>query len=364
MKVLTIVGTRPQFVKVAPVSRVLRQEHREVLVHTGQHYNDNMSRVFFEDLAIPPPDYNLEVGSSSHAVQTGKMMGGIEDILVREKPDCVLVYGDTNSTLAAALATVKLQLPLVHVEAGLRSFNREMPEEINRVITDHVSTVLFAPTQTAVYNLEREGITQNVVLSGDVMCDAVRQHQKVAREKSGILERLKLKPGEYLLATIHRPGNTDDRRNMENIIGAFIKSDQRIVFPMHPRTQRFLLEYGLKDQVAKAGKMTIINPVGYLDMLMLEMNSRKILTDSGGIQKEAYLLKVPCVTLRPETEWVETVNEGWNVLVDADPEKILTAILSFTPQREPAELFGDGHAAVRIVRYLQEWLEKDRTLHI
>jgi UDP-GlcNAc3NAcA epimerase len=364
MKILSIVGARPQFIKVAPVSRELRKDHTDILVHTGQHYNDDMSQVFFDDLAIPRPDYNLEVGSGSHAVQTGKMMAGIEEIILRERPDFVVVYGDTNSTLSGALATVKLQVPLVHIEAGLRSFNREMPEEINRVITDHVSNILFAPTSTAIYNLEREGITANVVLSGDVMYDAILEHQKVAQEKSTILERLKLKSGEYLLATVHRPGNTDIKANLDNILTAFIKSEQRIVFPMHPRTQRLLMEHGLKDKVARAGKLTIINPVGYLDMLMLEKHARKILTDSGGIQKEAYFLKVPCITLRSETEWTETVEQGWNILTDAVPDKILDAIAHFVPRKEPANFFGDGRAAIKIVRYLVEWLEKTRTLHL
>jgi UDP-N-acetylglucosamine 2-epimerase len=365
MKIISIVGARPQFIKAAPVTREIRKKHTEILVHTGQHYNNNMSQVFFDDLYIPKPDYNLEVGSHTHAQQTGKMMTGIEEILLKEHPDLVIVYGDTNSTLAGALATVKLQLPLVHIEAGLRSYNREMPEEINRVITDHVSTILCVPTQTAVNNLEREGITDNVVLTGDVMYDAILENAKIAQQKSNILERLKLKPQEYLLATIHRPANTDTRETLEAVISALLESQERTICPLHPRTQRFLLEYGLKELVEKQNRLTIINPVGYIDFLTLEQNAKKILTDSGGVQKEAYFLKVPCITLRTETEWIETVQEGWNILVDvADPIMIMQAIRDFKPKKESAHFFGDGTAAMKAVRYIEGWLEKARTLNM
>lgn len=364
MKVLSIVGARPQFVKAAPVTKELRKNHEEILIHTGQHYNDNMSKVFFDELYIPQPDYNLAVGSGSHAVQTGKMLEKLEEIILNEHPDMVIVYGDTNSTLSGALATVKLQIPLIHIEAGLRSFNREMPEEINRVITDHVSTILFAPTQTAVDHLSREGITRNVVLSGDVMYDAILDNSGIADEKSNILSQLKVTSGNYLLATIHRPANADNRENLESILEAFAASGERIIFPAHPRTQKLLLDHGLRDLVTRNTKLHIVNPLGYLDFLKLEKNARIILTDSGGIQKEAFFLKVPCVTMRTETEWVETVDDGWNIITGSDTDKIISAIKTLTPPETQSRPFGDGRAAVKIVAYLEKWLEESRTLQL
>jgi len=311
MKIVSIVGARPQFIKCAPLSRELRKVHHEILVHTGQHYDHDMSDIFFEELNIPKPDYNLGIGSGSHGEQTGKMLTEIEKVLLKEKPDLVLVYGDTNSTLAGALAAVKLHIRVAHVEAGLRSFDRNMPEEINRVLTDHISDILFCPTQTAVDNLSKEGITQGVHLVGDVMLDALEYNKTVAEKKSKILEVLGLKKDKYLVITIHRPSNTDSRENLNNIIKALREIGEAVVFPVHPRTKKFLQEYGLDFPA----NVRLMDPLGYLDMLKLMAGARKILTDSGGIQKEAYMLGVPCVTLRENTEWVETLEGGWNVLV-------------------------------------------------
>lgn len=340
--------------------------HTEVLVHTGQHYDDEMSAVFFRDLDIPEPDYNLGVGSGPHGWQTGQMLMRIEEVLLQEKPDWVLVYGDTNSTLAGALAACKLRIPLAHVEAGLRSFNREMPEEHNRVLTDHCADLLFCPTQTAVDNLAREGITRGVHLVGDVMYDAVLQFSALARERSTILDDLGLTPKRYLLATVHRPYNTDNPERLRSILAAFAEIEEPIIFPVHPRTRKRMAEYGLNnpqsETCAEPGRSIrnpkFIDPVGYLDMLMLEQHARMILTDSGGMQKEAYFFGVPCVTLRPETEWVETVRAGWNLVVDVDPERILWAVNGHRwPGDRPAPVFGDGQASERVVNLLETYYE-------
>lgn len=355
MRVVTVVGARPQFIKMAPVSRELRRCFDEVIVHTGQHYDYEMDRIFFEELSIPEPDYHLGVGSGSHGYQTGEMLKRVEEVLMKEKPDLVLVYGDTNSTLAGALAAVKLHIKVAHVEAGLRSFDKRLPEEVNRVLTDHVSDYLFAPTKTAVKNLYKEGIKDGVYLTGDVMYDALLSNIKIAQKKSMILEELRLKSKKYLLATVHRAENTDNKKNLENIIEAFIDSNELIVFPAHPRTQKYLKTYGLIEKVKRAENILLINPVGYLDMLILEKNARKILTDSGGVQKEAYFLKVPCITLRERTEWVETVEDGWNILVGADKEKIIRAITEFEPNgRNYTYKFGNGKASKEIVRILKQ----------
>jgi UDP-N-acetylglucosamine 2-epimerase (non-hydrolysing) len=346
MKIVSIVGARPQFIKCAPVSRELRQEHEEILVHTGQHYDHGMSEVFFEELAIPKPDYNLGIGSGAHGHQTGAMLGAIEDVLEKEEPDLVLVYGDTNSTLAGALAAAKLHIPVAHVEAGLRSFDRRMPEEVNRVLTDHASDLLFCPTATAVRNLAAEGVTKGVHLVGDVMYDAMNYNRAVAEERSRILEVVGVRPGEYLVVTVHRPSNTDDRENMAAILDALGEAGMPVVFPVHPRTRRFLGEYGLL--AGMPGNVRIIEPLGYLDMLRLMAHAEKILTDSGGIQKEAYMLGVPCITLRENTEWVETVEAGWNVLVGAERGRIAGAVHSFSPVSRQENLFGDGDACLRI----------------
>jgi UDP-N-acetylglucosamine 2-epimerase (non-hydrolysing) len=350
MKILSIIGARPQFIKCAPLSRKLRQNHEEILVHTGQHYDRNMSDVFFKELGIPEPDHNLGIGSASHGEQTGKMLAEIEKLLISEKPDMVLVYGDTNSTLAGSLAASKLHIPVAHVEAGLRSFDRTMPEEINRILTDHASDLLFCPTETAVRNLKNEGITEGVYNVGDVMVDALQYNIKIAEEKSNILEDLDLSQKEFMVATVHRASNTDSIENLSSIVNAFCNADANIVFPVHPRTENYLREYELWDKLYQ--HVTVISPVGYLDMLKLMSNSRKILTDSGGVQKEAYMLGVPCITMRENTEWVETVDDGWNVLVGADYGKIVKGIGGFEGADVKGEVFGRGDACEKIMNII------------
>ena len=354
MKFVSIVGARPQFVKAAPVSHALRLKNTEVLVHTGQHYDDNMSAVFFDELNIPAPDYNLGVGSGTHGVQTGVMLARIEQVLAAEQPDWVIIYGDTNSTLAGALAASKLHIKVAHVEAGLRSFNRAMPEEINRVVADHLSNLCLCPSQTAVDNLAAEGIVRGAHLVGDVMADALGSAAERARSQSNILERLGLTERRYLLATVHRAENTDSSERLHNIFAAFLKINEPIIFPVHPRTRHMLadLDDSITLQLADC-HIRLIDPVGYLDMVRLEQSAQMILTDSGGIQKEAYWLSVPCVTLRDETEWTETVKAGWNVLVGADVTCIVQTVRSFMPAAAHPVLYGDGRAAERCVAAME-----------
>ena len=360
MKLLTIVGARPQFIKAAPFSRAVRHNHTEILVHTGQHYDPLLSDVFFEELSLPRPDYHLGVGSGTHGRQTGQILERAEEVMRKEHPDAVVIYGDTNSTLAGALAAAKLAIPIAHVEAGLRSFVRDMPEEINRVVADRLSTWLFAPTWTAVENLRKEGVpvaegdptTYNLkpttYLTGDIMCDALRQNAAIATEKSRVLERLALRPGEYVLATIHRAANTDDVDRLGEIFDALALLHEPVIVPLHPRTKAALLGTDIEVEPA----VRIVDPVGYLDMLQLQRHARTVLTDSGGVQKEAYLLGVPCVTLRDETEWPETLVDEWNVLAGADCERILRAARRPRPATAPPPVFGDGHAAERMVAIL------------
>ena len=351
MKIVSVVGARPQFIKCAPVSRELRKEHEEILVHTGQHYDPEMSDIFFDELAIPHPDYNLGVGSGSHGKQTGEILRRVEDVLLKEKPDLVLVYGDTNSTLAGALAAAKLHIPVAHVEAGLRSFDRTMPEEINRVVTDHIADLLFCPTQTSVDNLAAEGITGGVHLVGDVMADALAYNREIAQRKSRILETLGLAGKAYCVLTVHWAGNTDNRENLTSIIRAVGEAGVPIVFPVHPRTRKYLQEYGLLLSLPE--NICLIEPLGYLDMIRLMESAQKILTDSGGMQKEAYMLGVPCITLRENTEWVETVEAGWNVLVGADRDKILNAIKCFNPENNVNNIYRH-FAAKKIVSIIKK----------
>ena len=341
MKILTVVGARPQFIKAAPVSRVLRRTHEEVLVHTGQHYDDNMSDVFFRELSIPEPDINLGVGSGSHGAQTGAMLQGIEKVVIDTKPDWVLVYGDTNSTVAGALVAAKLQVKLAHVEAGLRSFDRRMPEEVNRVLADHVSDLLLCPTRVAVRNLAHEGIGSGVHLVGDVMYDAFLFNMEAAREQSQVLETLGIEPGAFALVTVHRAENTDDAERLHSIVLGLEASEQEVVLPIHPRTRSRLTD-------ALPPRIHVVEPVGYIDMLALESAATVIATDSGGVQKEAYFLSKPCVTLRDSTEWSETIEAGWNILVGADAKKIADAMRTFRPEGKRPDLFGDGHAAEKI----------------
>lgn len=350
MKVASVVGARPNFVKLAPLSKELRKEFKEVIIHTGQHYDYEMNRVFFEQMEIPEPDYHLGVGSGTHGYQTGEMLKRTETTLMEEKPDLVLVFGDTNSTLAGALAASKLHIKVAHVEAGLRCFDKSIPEEINRVLTDHCSDLLFCPTKTAVGNLEREGINEGVHLTGDVMIDALKDNIEVAERESSIMDTLNLKPKGYYLATLHRAGNTDDPYILTNIVEAFCEIGN-LIFPCHPRTEKSLRQFGLWEELTK--KIKVIKPVGYLDMLMLERGARKILTDSGGIQKEAYWLGVPCITLRNKTEWAETAEEGWNVLVGANKEKIIRRCQDFNPKGERGNALGNEGASARIMKILK-----------
>ena len=346
MKLVSIVGARPQFIKAAAVSRELRKRHKEILVHTGQHYDYEMSGIFFNGLGLPQPDVNLEVGSGSHGAQTAAMLAGIEDVLVAERPDYLLIYGDTNSTLAGALAASKLSVPIAHVEAGLRSFNRRMPEEINRVVADHLSELLLCPSDTAVRNLSAEGITRNVHLVGDVMLDVLNwAKQRLATQSPEILKRLGLRKQHYFLATVHRSENTDDLARLSQILNAFNALNEKVVFPVHPRARKMITGAGLR----LAGHVQLIDPIGYLDMVALAGAARLVLTDSGGLQKEAYWLGVPCVTLRDETEWVETVEAGWNRLVGSDSERIVEAAHSFAPNGPRPVVYGDGLAAVKCV---------------
>lgn len=356
MKILTIVGARPQFIKAATVSRVIRDTVgvAEYLVHTGQHYDKNMSDVFFDDLDIPRPNKNLSVGSGSHGAQTGEMLAAIETEIVGQNPDWVLVYGDTNSTLAGAIAAAKLNVPVCHVEAGLRSFNRAMPEEINRILTDHASDLLFAPTRNAVEQLEREGITgEKVYLSGDVMFDAALYYKDKARERQ-TLSQLGLEENNYILTTIHRAENTDSAERLERIVRELksVAEHYPIVFPLHPRTRNRILELGL-DLTG----INCIDPVGFLDMVKLEMGAKLIVTDSGGVQKEAYFHQKPCITLRAETEWVELVEGGVNYLyppVAGNSVALMELIRDIEDTKSAFEelFYGDGCSARKIIGVL------------
>ena len=355
MKFVTIVGARPQFIKAAPLSVELRKHHVEYLVHTGQHYDDNMSEVFFRELEIPPPDRHLGVGSGSHGAQTASMLRDIENVIVGVRPDAVIVYGDTNSTLAGALAAAKMHIPVAHVEAGLRSMDRRMPEEINRVVADHLSAWLFVPSQVSVRQLGAEGIIKGVYDVGDIMADSVRIFAPIAKERSHVLSRLGLKAGSYYAATIHRAANTDDATRLAGIIAGLSVASKPVVLPLHPRTRAALQRHGLGAVLSgDRGRLRVIEPLGYLDMLQLQQESLGILTDSGGIQKEAYYLGVPCITLREETEWVETVEAEWNCLVGTNPSQIAEALSKMDQSylKPRPILYGDGHAAERIVEIL------------
>lgn len=392
LKILTVIGARPQFIKAAVVSRSIREHNEtvsgqrsavngqdnpltvnrlpspvnrlpltEVIVHTGQHFDNNMSQVFFDEMDIPNPDYNLNINSTTHGAMTGRMLEKIEEVILKEKPDWVLVYGDTNSTLAGALAASKLHIPVAHVEAGLRSFNRRMPEEQNRVLTDHISTKLFCPTDTAVKNLKREGIEAGVHKTGDVMYDAFLYYSRKMMDNSdsstchsleggNLAPSLADLPEEFVLVTLHRAENTDDKQRLSNIVNALNQSDIQAVLPLHPRTRKKLSEFNLefKDHIK------VIDPVGYLQMIYLENKCRLVVTDSGGVQKEAYFAKKPCITLRDETEWVETVEAGWNRCVDVNELSSSNALVddpAFTPSTYP-KLYGDGNAGAEILNLL------------
>jgi UDP-N-acetylglucosamine 2-epimerase len=350
MKIISVVGARPEFIQATPVSRALRKNHQEILVHTGQHYDYLMSQTFFDELGIPAPDYNLEVGSGSHAGQTAEILVRFEEVVLKEQPDVVVVRGDTNSTLAGALVASKLHIPTVHIEAGERSFDRRMPEEINRLVADQLSSAYFCVSQTAVSQLAREGITKNVFWVGDVMLDANLANRPIARQKSTVLSRLEIAPEKYGLVTVHRAGNTDDPARLANIVRALSQVGETVVFPVHPRTRGALQ----KLDVQFGDNVRVIEPVGYYDMMVLEENARMIATDSGGVQREAYFMKKPCLTLRDETEWTETVKVGWNKLVGVDLECILNEWKTFSPPAEQPPIFGDGKAGEQIASILTE----------
>lgn len=347
MKITTIVGARPQFIKAATVSRAVRNLSGidEVIVHTGQHYDENMSDVFFDELNIPKPLYNLGVGSSNHGKQTGRMLEGIEEILLKERPNWVIVYGDTNSTVAGALAASKLHIPIAHIEAGLRSYNRRMPEEINRIATDHISDLLFAPTLNALNILQKENLGERSLFSGDVMYDSILYFKDISAQKVNLSQVVDAEPGSYYLATIHRQENTDDLKRLQDIFMAFSELDLPVIVPLHPRTRNIL------DDVAFRSNVKIINPVGYLEMVSLLSNCIKVFTDSGGLQKEAFFMQKPCITLREETEWPETLVGGWNFTVGADKEKILQKVHHCNYGEQTNE-FGDGRAAEKILERL------------
>lgn len=348
MKIVSVVGARPEFVQAMPVSRALAAEHDEIMVHTGQHYDYELSQQFFDELDLPRPDYNLGVGSASQSRQTAEIMIRMEDVLLKERPDLVIVRGDTNSTLAAALAASKLHIPLAHIEAGERSYNRSMPEELNRVVVDHLADLHFCVSHAAVIHLAAEGITTAAHWVGDVMLDALYQVLPLARRKSTVLEQLRIAPHQYALVTIHRAENTNAPERLRQIVAALNTVSEPVILPLHPRTRKVFasLELSLLDHVR------CIEPVGYFDMLMLEENARLIATDSGGVQREAYYLRIPCLTLRDETEWVATVETCWNKLVGADDGVIQDSWFRLAPPAEHPPIYGDGAAAQRIVQLL------------
>ena len=367
MKLITIIGARPQIIKAAALSRAIRNHYsdtiQEIIVHTGQHYDDNMSQVFFDELQIPHPDHNLHVGSASHGVQTARMTEGIESLLIKEQPDYIVLYGDTNSTLAGAVAAAKIHVPIVHIEAGLRSFNKSMPEEINRIVCDHCSTLLFTPTKAGLENLKREGFPMDnqgpytidnpkVYHCGDIMYDNSLHFANIAEEKTNIIQRLELKGKPFVLATIHRDSNTDYPERLSAIFRSIIKLSEecQVVLPLHPRTAKLIktnLDEDMQKQIFSCPDIKLIPPVSFLEMIALERHVRLVMTDSGGVQKEAYFFKKPCIILRPETEWVEIVETGNAILADADECRIMKAWEHFkdNPPTMFPEIFGDGHAA-------------------
>ena len=367
MKLVTIIGARPQFIKAAALSRAIRNHYadqiQEVIVHTGQHYDDNMSQVFFDELQIPRPDYNLHVGSASHGVQTARMTEGIEALLIKEQPDFIILYGDTNSTLAGAAAAAKIHVPIVHIEAGLRSFNKSMPEEINRIVCDHCSTLLFSPTKAGFENLKREGFpidnhppytidNPKVFHCGDIMYDNSLHFADIAEEKTDIIQRLELTNKPFILATIHRDSNTDYPERLSAIFKALIQLSEecQVILPLHPRTSKLLkvnLNEELQKQIFNSPNIKLIPPVSFLEIIALERHAQLVMTDSGGVQKEAYFFQKPCIILRPETEWVEIVETGNAILADADEIRIMQAWQHFkdNPPTAFPEIFGDGHAA-------------------
>ncbi|MBT5405247.1 MAG: UDP-N-acetylglucosamine 2-epimerase (non-hydrolyzing) [Candidatus Marinimicrobia bacterium] len=340
MKILSIVGARPQFIKLGPLSKSIRSIHEEIIIHTGQHFDRIMSEQFFDDLHIPKPDYNLKIHGGNHGEQTGRMMVHLEKLVQKIKPEAIIVFGDTNSTMAGTLVGAKLQIPIIHVEAGLRSFNRAMPEEINRIVTDHTSSILFAPTKTAVSNLIKEGLEEKTYLSGDIMVDALLENIDVAKNKSTLIHTLNLKNEKYNLLTLHRPYNVDDPVRLKLILTKLAQSNKQIIFPVHPRTNIIIK----KNNIKVGENIRLIKPQGYLDFLCLMDAAEKVLTDSGGIQKEAYILKKPCLTIRSETEWIETLTHGWNKIVNPENSQFVDSIDSTLKPKAHDEIFGHNVA--------------------
>jgi UDP-N-acetylglucosamine 2-epimerase (non-hydrolysing)/UDP-GlcNAc3NAcA epimerase len=355
MNVLTVVGNRPQFIKAAAVSGPLRRAHHELLIHTGQHYDEELSDVFFSELGLPSPDRELGISRGSNTSQTSRMLDALEPVIGEAAPDVVLVYGDTNSTLAGALAGAQAGVPVAHVEAGMRSFDRSMPEELNRVLADHASSLLLCSSEVAVANLEREGVAGTVELVGDVMVDVALSVQPRARERVDLLHARGVEPGSYVLATAHRAGNVDDPERLARLVELLLSVPSQVVLPLHPRTHGRLRAAGLLERLQRSERLRITPPLSYVELAALLCNARAVLTDSGGLQKEAYLAGVRCITLRPSTEWVETVETGWNTLVDLDIAGTLEALDREPPPEHPP-LYGDGHAAERAVDAL--------TLHV
>ncbi len=348
MRILTVVGNRPQFIKAAAVSGPLRERHEELLVHTGQHYDDSLSSVFFAELGLARPDRELAIGGASNTSQTARMLAALEPLLAELEPDAVLVYGDTNSTLAGALAAAQAGIPVAHVEAGMRSFDRRMPEELNRVLTDHLSELLMCSSTTAAANLRAESIAGRIEVVGDVMVDVAARWQPSARADIGAVSAHGLTPGGYLLLTAHRAGNVDDPERLRALVDLIAAMPAPVLFALHPRTRARLVEGGLLESLTAIAGLTLTAPLGYIEFSALVCHARAVLTDSGGVQKEAYLAGVPCVTLRANTEWVETVQSGWNTLVDLDAAAALAALEQTAPAEHP-DLYGDGHAAARCV---------------
>jgi UDP-GlcNAc3NAcA epimerase len=352
MKVLTVIGNRPQFIKAAAVSPPLRREHEEILVHTGQHFDDKLSAVFFAELGLPAPDRQLGIALGTSSSQTSRMLAALEPVLAEESPDAVLVYGDTNSTLAGALAGAQASIPVAHVEAGMRSFDRSMPEELNRVLTDHASTLLLCSTEVAMTNLRHEAVAGRAELVGDVMVDVAMAIQPKARERTDLAQAHGLTPGEYVLATAHRAGNVDDPARLARLVEVLTGMPLPVVLPLHPRTDARLRSAGLRERLADTPGVTLTDPLGYFERTALLCSARAAVTDSGGLQKEAYLAGIPCVTLRPNTEWTETVEAGWNVLADLDLDRVLAALERPLPAVPPAAMYGDGRAGQRVVAAL------------
>ena len=358
MKIVTVLGARPQFIKAALLSKELRKNNQEIIVHTGQHYNTEMSDIFFKEMDIPLPEYNLAVGSCSHAQQTAAMMIRLEELFISENPDLVLVYGDTNSTLAAAVTASKLNLSIAHVEAGPRMFDKTVPEEINRIITDQLSDLLFAPTPRSVANLKKEGLYQGVHLTGDLMLDNFKYFSKKAEKYSGILEKIGFKKKDYILATIHRTRNTDSIKNLKTVVELLTKISEveKVVFPVHPRTEKSLKKHYLHDKLVKNPNIKLLSPLGYLNMLVLIKNAKKIITDSGGLQKESYFAQVPCITFDTATGWPETVDDGWNFLIGSynhsDKTKIIQDVINFKPPKKQSDPFGNGKASSNICKII------------